>query len=60
MTNSGKTYTILGTEEKPGLLPVLLDKIFEIYPDEEIEMTAIEDYNEQFYSLKDRAKIFTR
>jgi kinesin family protein 3/17 len=27
VTNSGKTYTILGTEEQPGLLPNIISKI---------------------------------
>lgn len=28
VTNSGKTYTILGTDDEPGLLPALLQRIF--------------------------------
>lgn len=30
VTNSGKSYTIRGTETDPGLLPVLVDEILEI------------------------------
>ena len=57
VTNSGKTYTILGNEEEPGLLPVLLERIFETFPEDEVNLTAIELYNDEFYSLKDKARI---
>ena len=60
VTNSGKTYTILGTEEQPGLLPVLLERIFQEYPDQEVSLSAIELYNDEFYSLMDRSKLFTK
>lgn len=60
VTNSGKTYTILGTEDEPGLLPVLMERIFKAYPKEIVDLTAIESYNDEFYSLKDRTKLYTK
>ena len=29
VTNSGKTYTVIGNKEKPGLLPRFIDYIFQ-------------------------------
>lgn len=60
VTNSGKTYTILGTEEEPGLLPTIVSKIEQEYPFEEIKITAIEAYNDEFYSLKDKQRLFPK
>jgi hypothetical protein len=45
VTNSGKTFTILGTEEEPGILPVLIDKMEKKYPESDISITAFECYN---------------
>lgn len=41
VTNSGKTYTILGTDKEPGLLPSLLQRIFKEFPSEEVSLMAI-------------------
>lgn len=60
VTNSGKTYTILGTEEEPGLLPVLIERIEREFPEEVINITAIEAYNDEFFSLKDKQRLFPR
>ena len=39
------------------MLPVLLERIFETFPEDEVNLTAIELYNDEFYSLKDKARI---
>ena len=44
VTNSGKTYTTLGAEDEPGLLPRLIEHLFKRYPDKEITMTAFGMY----------------
>ena len=52
MTNSGKTHTILGTMEQPGILPYLIKNL-----PGEIRITSIELYNDEFFSLVNRERI---
>lgn len=55
-TGSGKTYTMLGTEEDPGLMVLALRDIFRcIHADHqhkwEVHCTYLEVYNEVIYDL---------
>lgn len=60
VTNSGKTYTISGTEEKPGMLPRALKYVIkeltrrkenEANPIAQITASYLEIYNENVYDL---------
>lgn len=46
-TNSGKTYTMLGTPQNPGLVPRICEKLF----DYTIDVSYLELYNEELYDL---------
>lgn len=55
-SNSGKTYTMMGTEESPGIIPITLHDIFEVSHKrtEErflIRVSYIEIYNEEVNDL---------
>eukprot|EP00798_Chlamydomonas_sp_ICE-L_P001068 gene1068-3926_t len=56
-TGSGKTYTMVGSPNDPGLMLLSLEKIFEdrdtLYVDEEFDVTCsyLEVYNEVIYDL---------
>lgn len=41
VTNSGKTHTILGTEQELGVLPELISRLEKKYPNAPITITAI-------------------
>ncbi|GAB9474711.1 Kinesin-like protein [Globisporangium polare] len=60
VTNSGKTYTISGTEEKPGMLPRALKYVIkeltrrkenEASPVAQVTASYLEIYNENVYDL---------
>lgn len=57
VTNSGKTYTILGSQDQPGILPHLISKLNE---KNEVFVSAIELYNDDFFSLVSKEKIQPR
>ena len=44
MTNAGKTYTMIGTPEKPGILPQALQKLLE-YDEQKFKSNKIYNYN---------------
>ena len=46
ITNAGKTYSILGEENRPGILPYLISSLGGTSL-----LTAVELYNNEFYSL---------
>ena len=55
-TGAGKTYTMLGTEENPGIMSLTLNELFEkikSYPDREytIKLWYLEIYNENIRDL---------
>ena len=59
MTNAGKTFTIIGTPDKPGILPLTLQKLLE-YNEQRIKSEKIynyfycnfvEIYNEEVFDL---------
>lgn len=57
-TGSGKTHTMCGTEEDPGIIPMMAGALFGRYKDTlsilfkvKIEMAYIEIYNEKVYDL---------
>ena len=55
-TGAGKTYTMLGTEENPGIMPLTLNELFErikSYPEREytIKLWYLEIYNENIRDL---------
>lgn len=53
MTNSGKTYTIIGSKEKPGVLLHLLERL-----PKPLSLFSFEIYNDNYYCLNSkRAKI---
>ena len=56
VTNSGKTYTVNGNLENPGILPLSLYKIFQFvqnYKKKKLEIlcTYVEIYNEEIFDL---------
>ena len=55
VTNSGKTYTVNGNRENPGILPLSLYKIFQFVQNYkkklEILCTYVEIYNEEIFDL---------
>lgn len=57
VTNSGKTHTILGTHAEPGILPYLVKKLSE---HEQVYLSAIELYNDEFFSLVNKEKLVPR
>ena len=48
MTNAGKTYTVIGTPENPGILPLALKNLME-YEDEELSQIKKNKFNNNFY-----------
>ena len=55
-TGAGKTYTMLGTEENPGIMPLTLNELFErikSYPEREytVKLWYLEIYNENIRDL---------
>jgi hypothetical protein len=57
ITNAGKTHTIMGTKDQPGLLPLALHRVFEgveaseIRDKMEVKVSYLEIYNENVYDL---------
>lgn len=67
VTCSGKSYTVLGNEEQPGIIPRAVDRICEAIKDAaatRLVVSYMEVYNEQVYDLlvtpKDPAASSTR
>jgi hypothetical protein len=71
LTNSGKTYTIVGDTSNPGILPLTMKYVFDIVNTQNINIYCnyIEIYNEDVYDLlsengkkkltiKERDKVF--
>ena len=59
MTNSGKTHTIQGTKQDPGVLPRLVRSVLERMEgkaDWELRVSMLEIYNEHIYDLLGRKK----
>jgi hypothetical protein len=56
-TNAGKTYTVNGTKENPGILKRSLETIVQRkLPNQSIHVSFIEIYNEIIYDLLDSSK----
>jgi kinesin family protein 18/19 len=57
MTNAGKTYTIQGTPQNPGILPKLMDDAFRRaktindYHNYCFKLSILEIYQEKLYDL---------
>ncbi|KDO32474.1 hypothetical protein SPRG_02951 [Saprolegnia parasitica CBS 223.65] len=51
VTNSGKTYTILGNNENPGILPETFAYLFQHTNDYDVTASYLEIYNEKVYDL---------
>ncbi|OQS02764.1 kinesin [Thraustotheca clavata] len=51
VTNSGKTYTILGNNGNPGILPQTFAKLFQHTDDYDVTASYLEIYNEKVYDL---------
>ena len=60
MTNAGKTYTIQGTDENPGIFPKLINAILDhmsslpivqTHTSPTLSMSMLEIYNEKIYDL---------
>lgn len=51
VTNSGKTYTTIGTRQNPGILYYLLTRL-----KKPLKVTAFEVYNEVYYTLDSQRK----
>ncbi|KAF0693860.1 Aste57867_15202 [Aphanomyces stellatus] len=51
VTNSGKTYTILGNAEQPGILPETFETLFKKSENFQITASYLEIYNEKVYDL---------
>ena len=60
LTNSGKTYTILGTPTEPGILPALIAKFEEEMPGREIRIRALEIYKDDLYCLRNGERLQIR
>jgi kinesin family protein 22 len=60
MTNSGKTYTVQGTESNPGLLPRLVKEILETTQqdsgDSDLQVSMLEIYQEKIFDLLGKRK----
>lgn len=56
ITNSGKTYSILGTPQNPGILLNLIKKLSKQFKNDPIRITACELYKDEFYSLKNKGE----
>jgi len=52
MTNSGKTYTVIGTPSDPGMLPMSLKYLYQQHGENlEVYCNFVEVYNEDVYDL---------
>ena len=54
MTNAGKTYTIQGSPQNPGVLPRLVHKILELTNNDEertLRVSMLEIYQEKIFDL---------
>ena len=60
VTNSGKTYTILGTDKEPGILPILVARFEEQMPGKLIRIRALEIYNDDLYCLRSGERLQIR
>lgn len=65
MTNAGKTYTIQGTSQNPGILPRLVSRILDhvaMHDDWELHISMLEVYQENIFDLlgKKREKLSIR
>lgn len=65
MTNAGKTYTIQGTAQNPGILPRLVSKLLDhiaMQNDWQLSLSMLEVYQENIYDLlgKRREKLNIR
>ena len=58
ITNSGKTFTILGEPELPGILPTLILKLSKTFS-HEIRVVATELYKNEFWSLDKKGSKLT-
>ncbi len=56
ITNSGKTYSILGTPENPGILLNLIHKLTNEFKEESIKIVACQLYKDSFFSLKNKGE----
>lgn len=57
MTNAGKTYTIQGPPQDPGILPRLVNAIMtKMGPKSTVQMSMLEIYQEKIYDLLSRRK----
>ena len=57
MTNAGKTYTIQGDQQNPGLVPRLISSIFERSNGHcKVEISMLEIYQEKIYDLLSKSK----
>ena len=54
-SNAGKTYSILGEENRPGILPYLISSLGGTS-----FLTAVELYNDEFYSLFTRKRAYPK
>ena len=58
VTNAGKTYTVEGTEENPGIIPRTLEKVFSLLKETDpentkhVEVSYLQVYNEQVHDLQ--------
>lgn len=58
VTNAGKTYTVEGTEENPGIIPRTLEKVFSLLKETDpennkhVEISYLQVYNEQVHDLQ--------
>lgn len=60
VTNSGKTYTILGTATEPGILPALVARFEEEMPGKPIKIRALEIYNDDLFCLRNGERLQIR
>lgn len=57
MTNAGKTYTIQGEQQNPGLLPRLITAILQKCDNNcKVEISMLEIYQEKIYDLLSKSK----
>jgi kinesin family protein 22 len=51
ITNAGKTHTIQGTPTDYGILPRLISKLLDNFPQTELKFSMFEIYQEKIYDL---------
>ena len=57
MTNAGKTYTIQGDQQNPGLVPRLISSIFQRSAGNcKVDISMLEIYQEKIYDLLSKSK----